>query len=469
MMGRLHSEGGVAALTVLMITAILAVAGGVVAFSATAELEISARDRRAEDAFTAAEAGLDQAEGHFVHQPTWGEGQTLECLNNPLVDDATEYRDPSSTAVCGVTITSSTAGQFSYPATGKPFVEYTVVSRATDASGASRTVAAGYRLEALDIPFGMFVNGAVDLNGTPKLMRESLLVNGPVTSRDKLSTDWDGNGALDDADLGWQFHRDRIQSDPAPDMCTDASTGTQVGCAGVFSNFQIYSKNQEKNSDEIHATSLDPSLSQYPRDRDSHQTLLINNEAQPVVTIPIDDILEPMEALKQIAEVQGLFLNYRNGKNEKIQLQPADLATSTREFDKNVVVYIDADAGDTIGWKVNLIPGSTSSDIRYTDNAGQRVGSLSGVIVVRGGSLQLEAGTQWSGALFVPENTLRLLGGSTCTCTIYAQGFTAQGGTSTVQLTPDWFKRMPAGFVTVVRTAFLECEPFQASAVCPST
>ena len=468
MLTRLRDQRGVAALTVLLVTAVLAVAGSVVAFSATAELEIGARDRRSEQAFTAAEAGLDQAAAHFLRNPTWPTAQTAQCLNNPLVEDAVEYRDPATNVVCGVRVTSPTGGQFTVVGGGKPFIEYTAVSRARDSGGVARTVAGGYRIEAQDIPFGMFINGAVDLNGTPLLSKLSLLVNGPVTSRNNLSTDANGNGLFDDPDLGWDFHKDLIRSDPAPDMCT-TSTGQQVGCAGVFSNFQIYAKNQERNSDEIHVNSSDPSSSAFPRDRDSHQTLVLNNEPQPVVTIPIDDILEPMQDLKQLAEAQALYFNFRNGTSQNIQIQPSDLQTDTREFEKNVVIYIDADAGDTIGWKVSLIPESTSSDIRYTNDAGERVGSWSGVLVLRGGSLRLESNTSWSGAIFAPEGTVRLLGGSSCTCTIYSQGFVAQGGNSTVQLTEEWFTRMPAGLVSVGRTSFQECEPFQASAVCPES
>jgi hypothetical protein len=467
MMDRLNDQRGIAALTVLMITAVLAVAGSVVAFAATAELEVGARDRRSEDAFNAAEAGLDQALARLVQQPTWGSGQTFECLNNPLVADTAEHRHPVTAAVCGVHITSPTGGLFTSPPTGKPFVDYTVISRGTDQGGVARTLAGGYRVEPLQIPFGMFVNGAVDLNGNPGLIRESLLVNGPVTSRDQLFTDADRDGTFNDPDLGWVFHRDFITSDPSPSMCLGPA-GQQVGCAGVFSNFQIFSKNQQRNSDEIHVNSPDPATSTFPVDRDVHQTLYLNNEPQKVVNIPVDNILEPMPSLKQIAQAQALFLNYRNGANQNIQIQPADLGTSTREFEKNVVVYIEADAGDTIGWKTNLIPTSTGSDIRYTNEAGQRVGSLSGVIVVRGGSLRLEANTQWSGALFVPEGSLRVLGGTTCTCTVFAQGFTAEGGGSTIQLTPEWFTRMPP-MVSVRRISFQECEPFQASAVCPTS
>ena len=465
---RLREERGVAALTVMLVTSVLAAAGAVVAFTATAELEIAGRDRRAEDAFAAAEAGLDQAATHFSVQATWSRTRTFECLNNPLVADSAEYREPTNNQVCGVRITSPSNGRIVRPATGRPFVEYTVVSRAKEGRTVTRTLAGRFRVEALNIPFGMFVNGNVDLNGTPKLMRESLLVTGTVTSREKLSTDANGDRLFNDADLAWEFHRDLITSDPAPTMCSDG-TG-QVGCAGVFSNVQIYEKN-EQNGVEIHTQSSDPSLSAYPIDRDYvHQGLVVNGVKQPVVRIPADDILEQMPLLKQQAGIQGLYLNYRNGKNENVVIQPNDLGAAAREFSRQVVVYIDADAGDSIGWKVNLIPGSTSSDIRFTDpDTAQRVGPDAGIIVVRGGSMRLEANTQWSGALFVPESTLRILGGAVCTCTIYAQGFTAEGGNSTVQLTPEWFTRVPGGLFDVRRLVFLECEPFQQSAVCPAS
>jgi hypothetical protein len=435
-----------------MVTLTLALAGGVVAFTATSELEIGARERRAEDAFVSAEAGLDSAASYFARNPTFTGGATSACLNNPLVVD-------TASIPCEVSITSPSNGQLVYPPTGKPFIEYTVLSRAKEGLTVTRTLAASYRLIVREIPFGMFVNGNVDLNGTPKITRESMLVNGVVSSREKLDTDWNTNNLFDDPDLGWRFHKDRILSNPPPDQCMDASTGQMVGCAGVFSNFQIYQKNQQKASDEIHASSPSP----YPRDRDSHQAVVINNVAQPVVTLPSNDVLEAMDGFRTIAKSQGLYYNFKNGNGSNIAMQPGDIGATTKTFPKNVVIYIDADAGDTINWKVSLIPNSTSSDIKTA--AG--VGSLSGIIVVRGGSLEMESGDVWSGALFAPENQFRILGGVDCTCTIYAQGFSAQGGSSTIQLTPGWFQNLPAGLVKITREAFLECEPFQPSAICP--
>jgi hypothetical protein len=125
-----------------------------------------------------------------------------------------------------------------------------------------------------------------------------------------------------------------------------------------------------------------------------------------------------------------------------------------------VVVYIDADAGDTIKWKVNLIPNSASSDMKYINDAGNRVGSLSGILAIRQGNLEMET-TTWSGAIFVPENNFKFTGNNSCTCTIYAKSHSSSGGTNTVKLTDDWFVRLPAGFATVTSTGFFECEPFQ--------
>jgi hypothetical protein len=456
-MRRLHDERGVAAITVLMVIVTLALAGGVVAFTAITELEIGGRERRAEDAFVSAEAGLDMAAAYFQRNPTFTGGVTQVCINNPLMVDTPDIP-------CEVDITSPSNGLFVYPPTGKPFIEYTVISQAREGTAVTRTLGASYRLIAREIPFGMFVNGNVDLNGTPNLLRESLLVNGVVTSREKLDMDWNTNNQFDDPDLGWRFHKDRILSNPVPDMCLDTGSGEMVGCAGVFSNFQIFQKNQQKASDEIHVNSPSP----YPRDRDSHQAAVNGlGEPQPVVTLPTTDVLEAMDTLKTLAQAQGNYFNFKDGSGGTTILQPGDIGAPAKDFAKNAVFYIDADAGDTIGWKSTLIPDSTSSDILYTNSSGQRVGSLSGILVVRGGILRLESGDQWSGAIFVPENQFRILGNVSCTCTIYAQGFSSQGGGSQIDLTPDWFTNLPAGLMTITREVFVECEPFQPSAVCP--
>lgn len=467
-MKKLADQRGIAAVTVLLITAVVAIAGAVLVFSATTELTVGARDRRAERAFTAAEAGFDQAVAHLFRQPTWADSsQTVECLNNPLVDDAVEHR--VSGQVCGVQITSPSNGRFQFPATGKPFIEYTVVSRAQEGRTVTRTLASVYRIETLDIPFGMFVNGDLNLNGAPQMLRESLLVNGTVIHRNRLSFDWNGNGLFDDPDLGWRFHKDLITSDPVPDMCFEPDSGENVGCAAVFSNYQIFSRNTTRNSDEIHYPNLDPDDSAFPHDRDVHQTAFDGSgNPIPIVQIPTQDILEPMPELRSLAQQQGLYFDLRDGNSNKTNFLWHTINADTRDFEKNSVVYIDADAGDIVGWKINVIPESTSSEMKYTNDDGVRVGIHSIVIVVRGGSLHLEAGTQISGAVFVPEGEFRTLGGNTFTGTVYAQGFTMQGGGSTVRLVPEWFHRLPAGFVKIVRQGFYECERYQQSAVCPA-
>jgi hypothetical protein len=466
-MQRLSDQRGVAAITILMVTVVLALAGSVVAFTATAELEIGGRERRAEEAFAGAEAGLDVASSYFDSVDATIEelgSNPAFCLDNPVVDDAVEYRHPTLTGnpICGIEITSPQNGTWFTPPTGKPFIDYKVLARSQEGRTVNRVLSSTYRVVAREIPFGMFVNGPVDLNGTPTLLRESLLVTGVVTSREKLSMDWNNNNTFDDPDLGWVFHKDRISSDPDPDLCFDASTNQMVGCAAVFSNIQIYEKNQQKASDEIHSSSPSP----YPHDRDSHQAKIVNNVAQPVVTLPNSDVLEAMPHLKQVAQGQGTYYDLRDGKGPGKTYQPGDIGAPAKEFAENVVVYIDADEADTIKWKVSLIPFSTSSDMLHTYGDGVRRGPASGILVVRGGELQLESGMEWSGAVFVPENQFRILGGVDCTCTIYAEGFSAQGGNSNIQLTPEWFQNLPAGLVNVTRRSFSECEPFQTSQLC---
>lgn len=466
-LSRLHEQRGIAAVTVLMVTAVTALAGASVLFAATAELDIGARDRRAEDAFAAAEAGLDQAAAYlFAHPSAFSDiedpGPKVRCLNNSLV---------IPDIPCEVSITSPTDGELFYPpGGGKPFIQYDVVSTARQGQAATRVLASRFRLVPKEVPYGMYINGNVDLGGGPQLLQISMLVDGVVTSREKIDTDAnvDGN-PFNDPDLGWRFHFDRIQSNPAPNT---TCSGNTVGCVGIYSNFQIYEKTA-KATNEIHGPigTIPPTSSKFPNDRDVHQQVFIGGVAQNVVTLPETEVLEAMEGFKQIAKSQGNFFSYKDGTNGNVVIQPSTVGAPAKDFAKDVVFYIEADAGDTIKWRPSLIPDSTSSDIRYINPENQKVGSHSGIIVVRGGSLDLEANTLWSGALFAPDETskIRLLGTNTCTCTMYAgNGFEKQGGNATIQLTPDWFGKLPAGFYAVEREAFVECEPFQESAFCPS-
>jgi len=469
-LNRLHEQRGIAAVTVLMVTAVTALAGASVLFAATAELDIGARDRRAEDAFAAAEAGLDQAAAYlFAHPSAFSDiedpGPKERCLNNSLVTDTLDIP-------CEVSVTSPTEGELFYPpGGGKPFIQYDVLSTAREGEAATRALVSRFRLVPKEVPYGMYIKGNVDLGGGPQLLQISMLVDGVVTSREKIDTDANNDGnAFNDPDLGWRFHEDKITSDPPPNVTCSDGGPDPVGCVGVFSNFQIYEKTA-KASNEIHGPlgDIPAASSKFPNDRDSHQTFVdASNVSHPVVRLPDTDVLEAMEGLKQIAKSQGNFLNYKDGTNENVVIQPSTVGAPGKDFAKDAVFYIEADAGDTIKWRPSLIPDSTSSDIRYINPDGEKVGSHSGVIVVRGGELELEANTQWFGALFAPENEVRLLGTNTCTCTIYAKGFEKQGGNATVQLVPEWFGQLPAGFFSVEREAFAECEPFQESALCPS-
>jgi hypothetical protein len=469
----LHDQRGIAAVTVLMVTAVTALAGASVLFAATAELDIGARDRRAEDAFAAAEAGLDQAAAYlFAHPSAFSDiadpGPKERCLNNSLVTDTPDIP-------CEVSVTSPTDGELFYPpGGGAPYIQYDVLSTAREGQAATRALASRFRLVPKEIPYGMYINGNVDLGGGPQLLQISMLVDGTVTSREKIDTDADGDGnPFNDPDLGWRFHKNRIQSNPAPNTSCSDGGPDPVGCVGVFSNFQIYEKTA-KASNEIHGPTgtIPPSSSKFPNDRDTHQTFVDGlGVPQSVVTLPETEVLEAMEGFKQIAKSQGNFFSYKDGTNGNVVIQPSTVGAPAKDFAKDVVFYIEADAGDAIKWRPSLIPDSTSSDIRYINPDGQKVGSHSGIIVVRGGSLDMEANTLWSGALFAPDetSTIRLLGTNTCTCTMYAgNGFEKQGGNATIQLTPEWFGKLPAGFYAVERQAFVECEPFQESAFCPS-
>jgi hypothetical protein len=472
MLKRLQDQRGIAAVTVLMVTAVTALAGASVLFAATAELEIGARDRRAEDAFAAAEAGLDQAAAYlFSHPSAFSDiadpGPKERCLNNALVVDTPDIP-------CEVSVTSLTDGELFYPpGGGAPYIQYEVLSTAREGRAATRVLASRFRLVPKEVPYGMYIKGNLDLGGGPQLLSISVLVEGVVTSREKILTDANGDGnAFNDPDLGWRFHKTQIQSNPGPNVTCSDGGADLVGCVGVFSKFQIYEKTA-KESNEIHGVppgSIPPSSSKYPNDRDTHQTLVDGlGVPQPVVTIPETGVLEAMEGFKQIAKSQGNYFSFKDGSNGTTTIQPATIGAPAKNFAKDTVFYIDADAGDTIKWRPSLIPDSPSSDVRYINPDGQKVGSHSGIIVVRGGALEIEAGSQWFGALFAPENEVRLLGTNICTCTVYAKGFNKQGGNATLQLIPDWFGKLPAGFFSVERQAFVECEPFQESALCPTS
>lgn len=478
---RLNPEEGVAAITVLLIIAVTATLGAMVLFAVNQDLGFVRVDSTSARSLALAEGGLDlAAEYLFVNQlsASAAVGTNVLTVTNTVADAA---KGESGTIDFVIEKKEAEKADFRVISTAK-------ITRA-GGSPVVTILKQTMTVDIIDIPFGLFIDGDVQFGGNPKLFNESVLVNGNIERRDQVSFDVDSDGQLDEKDLGWIFHRNFVTAtavggSPAIDFCGEFNyphTGVTetVACSSAFAAGQILTTAQ---GTEIHARTSDPhaACDKDPpaglqagcaADRDTHQ----QNGSTKVVTVPGDVMTRHLPALRRVAQSQGLYVDLRNGSNDTVQYNEPDFGTGEgrghKHFDQNLVLFFDAEAGDNVGLKLNLIPGDAQggpapncSFFQEAASEGAEVCSVSGLVVVLGGSLTFASGSYWSGAVYVPSGELTLVGGVTFVGTMYVKGFATSGGNNTVKLESAWFGRIPTGFRQVVRSRWVECESFQECA-----
>lgn len=486
----LKDEAGIAAVTVLLVIAVLGSLGALVLVAAQEDLRFGVLDTAAEQALNKAEAGLDAAAEYlFLHTVL-----------------------PSET--CSVSPASGTCLRLINPTTGQgdiqvafleahsdgEWVDFQVTSSAV-VRGTRRTLQQEMRASLLGLPYGMFIRGNLDFGGTPKLFNESVLVEGNITSRDKVDFDLNGNNLSDDPDMGWIFHKPYIKArggPPVPGCTVDEPACTvpaikkcgtilyphlgpparEVACAGAFAAGQISitAASQEEHTSADIAGWKNPNSADCggsrdcKADRDSHQRI---NATTPVVDVPDNlAIIKHLDELRRTAEDQGLYFKISGNGNDNIVYNPCDFKATTcnsinphKHHPKDLVFFWDTDSGDTIRLAANLKPAdmdaSCTTDFNQPHNAGDpEVSSRSGLIIIRGGaSLEMASGMCWSGAVFNPDGNLKLAGGIVFVGTVTVKNFSSQGSNS-IKLESNWFGRMPAGFREIQRSAWVECQEF---------
>jgi hypothetical protein len=492
--GLLRSEAGVAAVTVLMVIGVLGSLGALVLLAAREDLTFGVLTTSADQALNKAEAGLDSAAEYlFLHGVNYAQTcPATACLK--LVNPTTGQPDIEV--------------RFEEADADGTWIEYEVVSSAT-VRGTRRTLQQVQRASLLGLPYGMFIRGNLNLGGAPKLFNESVLVEGNITGRDKVSFDINDNRVSDDQDFGWIYHKAFIKTrggPPSPGCTTDEVTCTvpaikmcgtivyphldptprPVACAGAFAAglISITAASQEehtsseisgwKNPELTDCGNDGPNQRDCTQDRDSHQR---RNSSTPVVDVPDEfAILKHMEELRRTAEDQGLYFDLEgNGADNKI-FQPCDFKATTcnsisphNHFERDLVFFWDTDSNDTIKIKASVVPedmkasnpGCPNSDFRQSaDTEANEKASQSGLIIIRGGAnLELENGACWSGAIFNPEGDFTVRGGVVFVGTVTAVDFNSSG-TNDIKLETGWFGRIPAGFREIQRSAWVECERF---------
>lgn len=466
-----RDQRGVAMVTVLFVGMVLTVTITAASFITVRELQQGESDRRSTDAMALAEAGVDR----FVNQIrqgtySWNQIREAGCesaalaiptgsLGRGIYNAQLQIYDPTAADPADRLPPTSCAAR---PASNEPHyvaITSTGVRQAGGTQVAQRIIRQVMKIEAMDsLPFGVFIDGRVDVNGNINMDRVSLLTTSDIFGRGKISftgTDpyytkrhlYGPTGSPSEFMPAAAHAMGHIYAStggkatpehpPSPNCSTNGSQGTTgqslwdssgdggtvtSGCAGQ--------------------TGMPPTA------KFAGLYDLDGNGPNP----PTAGLTEEhYSMLKTMAKASGIYCQFASGSNSASCTAYGAARTIDKTIDAsditpgtNFVFYIDMPSGtdpfsnaQTITWSA---PHSPCSSVAGTNR--------SVVLVIRNGSLKYSANVSLTGAVLLPEGQIDSAGNFTHEGTIVAKQLRLRGG-STLKMSDCWVQNIPGYLLDV--------------------
>ncbi|MDX6254316.1 MAG: hypothetical protein QOJ11_650 [Frankiales bacterium] len=425
---RLKARGdeGLAMLTTLFVMVLITGIGAVVVGISTKNLEDSGQDRLAGQALGATEAGVAAGETYLR---TGGRALVDSCvaaacttLDWAQVGTGHQVTPPGAPTGQYFRVWIQVVQAFSPPS--QPVGVYDIHSRGYAGPGpGEHEVVQRVSLKPYEFPVGVFAN-YINAVGSAGVHHESFFTSHDVQGRSHMTF--------------------------SPVDGIDPFYGVYAGVSAVGSVGDA----PNSSTPSIHAGgACNPS---YPHDRDSGGSAF---------TYPTVCAIKPggtAETSKftaaDLAATYGLQANgLSNDEYDALKAQamsdgqyygPSDTPFSHpftaggALIHNNVVVYID-------GQDVQL-----GNDLNAYSTA--QCGSVSVVLIVRGGNLHVNAGADFTGAMFVPDGTYFGNGHANIYGTLWAQTINKFNGTADFSLLPCWVANMPGSLMTLTPESYNE-------------
>ncbi len=487
-MRRFSDQRGVAMTTVLFVGAALTAISSVAAFTTVQELRAGVDDRKASQALSIAEAGIDRML-EYIRSGTigWGHIRLAGCdADHPALRlpaqqswlDATGRRRFE----VELRVWNLTAGVD--PCVGRPTdirsdeTLYFAITSTGFHPAATRVIRQLITIKPLNLPIGIYADRAT-ASGTANMSNISLITPGNVTGREFLG--FRGDDPYYTKGHFW------------PGISTTGNTGSQPIPAAVHAVGSIYLKNVENANGVEHSqgaplncTANDKGgvagQSQWDQsggggDIPSAAAACPGQSTAPPPTslFTLDDLTavtptpslsdQDYLTLKQSAKRDGIYCFFPTGGGPQCTLlggvytfggtvQQADVDLVVAR-NRTFVAYFDyedpteaLDAND-VHWKANVEPCSDTPAL-----------NTSVVLIVRNGSLTVEAAPEprfTNGVFILPEGRFRSAGNQTINGTIIAKEFDNRG-TGTFSLNECWLNNMPGPFLDITPAQWMEVD-----------
>ncbi|MDQ3981971.1 MAG: hypothetical protein M3271_04745 [Actinomycetota bacterium] len=457
---RFAGESGVAMMTVLFVAAAMTAVTSVAAMATIRDFRASTDDRKAVEALSYAEAGVDRLI-HYIRGGTisWGELKNAGCPNPlPVPDGAIG----SGTFDSYVTVVNPFAADAddrfppvacdSVPATPKDPLYIALISTGTHPE-AKRVVQQVVRIEDINLPIGVSAE-YIDANGTPDTVGISMITDGQIVGRSKLDfSGFDPYYTLGDFWPGHTWSNGLTDDSPVP--------------AGVHAVNGIYLKN---NGAEPEFTTVAPKNCTANKNTGNTQSLWDSDGrggphtggcsgqigAPPDSLFTAEDFaavapgslgVEDHDILKDAAKANGLYCYipatgaYCIRQGTQIAFT-ADVAPILASGTRNFVAYFEYPSGDPLKNNVNW-----SSEVWTAPSGCSPDPSLnkSVTVIVKNGGVNVDGNVQVNGA-FIMDGNFDYTGTPRINGTVIAENFRIRGN-ATFTLDSCWVQNMPGPFL----------------------
>ena len=471
---RIRNETGVAMITVLLVGMVLTVVTSVAAFSTIKELRASTDDRKSAEALAYAEAGVDRFLRFIkVENVTWhklivagcedADGLTVPpgVVGAGTFEATLKVYEPNPPS--GNPADKMVPGACNYRATAPndPTGQYFIITSKGAHSTAKRVVQQVVKVSPLGLPIGIYAQ-AVEAGGTPNMMGISMITEGSIRGREKLSfAGQDPYYFMQDVFPDGVTGRSPLEHVPAAAHALQGiylkQNGTQPefppakNCTADANGQSLWDSDGSPGSGPI----AGGCAGQTGAPVTSKLTPTIMDKIRPHKLTEQDH-----QAMKDAAKATGIYCQIAATTSCTMMGQPMGGAPATWQDSNiaplfaagvnNFVAYFDFVSGDTLSNSVKWHASVWGCNMTNPDL------NKSAVIVVRRGGLEFQS-AQVNGA-FIMDGELKYSGNPTLNGTIISQTGFRITGNANFTLDPCWVKNMPGPFLTTTPANWAEVD-----------
>ncbi|MGH2746517.1 MAG: hypothetical protein ACRDKB_01150 [Actinomycetota bacterium] len=472
-MRHMRSQAGVAMVTVLFVGSTLAVVGTTASFLTIQEFRAGNADRKASQALSYAEAGIDRfllafRQGEINLNMAYGAGcEYTNTVDHPWLVESGNIGNGTFRAELSVVDCDNRPALDSHGTLDEHATIEAKITSTGQFPAAKRVVEQRIEISPLGLPIGVFAD-SMDANGTGSINQASVMTRGDFTGRDKVGfrgldpyyfeDDFYGNGEF--TPIPAAAHAagtiSRVQGGGTPEHPPSPNCSASIlddpGQSGWDGD------NWTTDEDEAAVTTTCSGQSDHPP-----TSLFTAEDLENVIPKPTLDE-DDFAALKEAAKSSGIYCQISQANSV-----PKTHSGSCKRFGTTIsppqvwqdgdipvgspnqfIFYVDFVGGDPLANEIRFK--TEWRDCSYTPALHK-----SAIFVMRNGGLTFQNGAFVNGAIIAYDGEVDSQGSYTFHGSIIAKKFWYRGN-ATIKLSECWVDNMPGPFLRVELAGWREVD-----------